>query len=177
MKATGILRRIDELGRVVIPKEIRKTMKLREGEELEIFTTSEEVILKKYSELAGLAEFSRSYADAVFAATTHSVCIVDNDSVLAAAGADVKDYVGKSIAAELADKLKDRKAVILSAAKSVNVTEGEDYKVTSQVIAPVVVAGDVFGGVVLMSATEELGEAELKLMNTAAGFFERQINR
>ena len=76
MKATGILRRIDELGRVVIPKEIRKTMKMREGEELEIFTTEEEVVLKKYSELSSMESLSRSLVAAIHKASGHAAVVL-----------------------------------------------------------------------------------------------------
>ena len=86
MKATGILRRIDELGRVVIPKEIRKSMKMREGEELEIYTTDQEVVLKKYSELSSMVGFARSLTEAISKVTGKSVIITDTDKVIASSG-------------------------------------------------------------------------------------------
>ena len=98
MKATGIVRRIDDLGRVVIPKEIRRTLRIREGDPLEIFVDHDgEVILKKYSPIGELGEFAQEYADSLFEATNHIAIITDRDQIIAIAGASKKDFLGKSI--------------------------------------------------------------------------------
>ena len=98
MKATGIVRRIDDLGRVVIPKEIRRTLRIREGDPLEIFTDREgEIILKKYSPIGELGTFAKEYADSLGQVAGVMVCICDRDAVIAAAGGAKKEYLGKSI--------------------------------------------------------------------------------
>lgn len=103
MKATGIVRRIDDLGRVVIPKEIRRTLRIREGDPLEIFTDREgEIILKKYSPIGELNQFAKQYADSLSQTTGHIVCIADRDQLIAVSGAK-KDLIAKAI---------DRKSVV-----------------------------------------------------------------
>lgn len=96
MKATGIVRRIDDLGRVVIPKEIRRTLRIKEGTPLEIFTDREgEVILKKYSPIGELSVFAKEYAEALSQTTGLLSCITDHDQVVAAAGQGSREYSGK----------------------------------------------------------------------------------
>ena len=95
MKATGIVRRIDDLGRVVVPKEIRRTLRIREGDPLEIFTDREgEIILKKYSPLGELSVFAKQYAESLAQTTGHMVCVTDRDTIVATAGGAKKDYDG-----------------------------------------------------------------------------------
>ena len=97
MKATGIVRRIDDLGRVVIPKEIRRTLRIREGDPLEIFTDREgEIILKKYSPIGELTEFAGEYVESLFETTRHIAVITDRDGVIAVSGSSKKDYTEKS---------------------------------------------------------------------------------
>ena len=107
MKATGIVRRIDDLGRVVIPKEIRRTLRIREGDPLEIFTDREgEIILKKYSPIGELGLFAKQYAESLAQTTGLMVCIADRDAVIAAAGGAKKDYMGKAISHQLEDAIQ-----------------------------------------------------------------------
>ncbi|MCI7812813.1 MAG: AbrB/MazE/SpoVT family DNA-binding domain-containing protein, partial [Robinsoniella sp.] len=118
MKATGIVRRIDDLGRVVIPKEIRRTLRIREGDPLEIFTDRQgEVILKKYSPIGELGTFAKEYAEALAQGTNHVICICDKDQVIAAAGGMKKETVGKNISEELETIISDRRNVIISRAE------------------------------------------------------------
>ena len=102
MKATGVVRRIDDLGRVVIPKEIRKVHRIKEGDPLEIFTDKEgEIILKKYSPIGELTEFASSYADTIAKTTGHITCITDKDTVIAVSGGAKKDYLEKNLSKQL----------------------------------------------------------------------------
>ena len=104
MKATGIVRRIDDLGRVVIPKEIRRTLRIREGDPLEIFVDSDgEVILKKYSPISELSDFAKEYAEALYDSLGSSVLISDRDAVITLAGGSKKEYFNKNIS-ELIEK-------------------------------------------------------------------------
>ena len=115
MKATGIVRRIDDLGRVVVPKEIRRTMRIREGDPLEIYTDREgEIILKKYSPIGEMGIFAKQYADTLGQATGHIVCISDRDQVIAAAGTAKKDIIGKALSRELEEAMTERESIVAS---------------------------------------------------------------
>ena len=172
MKATGILRRIDELGRVVIPKEIRKTMKMREGEELEIFTTEEEVVLKKYSELSSMEDFSRSLVTAIHKVSGRGVAIVDGDKVVASAGKTLPK-VGDAVEEALRLLISSRKRVVLLEEKCLPF--GEE-KARGQVIQPIISSGDLFGALVLCSP-EPTVKADEQLAQMGAILFEQQIER
>ena len=172
MKATGILRRIDELGRVVIPKEIRKTMKMREGEELEIYTTEEEVVLKKYSELSSMEDLSRSLVTAIHKASGHTATVVDGDKVIASAGKDAP-RVSEGISEALRLLISSRRRMVLAEEKCV--AFGEE-RVRGQVIQPILASGDLFGALILSSA-DPVSKADEQLVQMGAIFFEQQIDR
>ncbi|SFC67053.1 stage V sporulation protein T [Clostridium uliginosum] len=183
MKATGIVRRIDDLGRVVIPKEIRRTLRIREGDPLEIFTDREGgVILKKYSPIGELTDFSKEYAESLQQAIGHIVLIADKDAFISASGAPKKDYVERKISAELEKVMDDRKTVLLDKTANVviplhNDDAGENY--VNQVISPILAEGDAIGTVIILSKEEghNLGEVELKLAETAATFLGKQMEQ
>lgn len=180
MKATGIVRRIDDLGRVVIPKEIRRTLRLREGTPLEIFTDREgEIILKKYSPMMELNAFAGQYADAMAQSAGLMVCITDRDQVIAAAGGAKKELLQKPISRQLENVIQER--AVIQAGKDERAytpVAMEDIDgVTSQIVAPIICEGDAIGSVILMSREPKakFGEGELKLAATAAGFLGRQM--
>ena len=180
MKATGIVRRIDDLGRVVIPKEIRRTLRLREGTPLEIFTDREgEIILKKYSPMMELNAFAGQYADAMAQSTGLMVCITDRDQVIAAAGGAKKDLYQKPISKQLEHVIQERMTV--QAGKDdrayTPIVVEDPEGVTAQVISPIICEGDAIGAVVLMSREPRMkfGDGELRLAATAAGFLGRQM--
>ena len=180
MKATGIVRRIDDLGRVVIPKEIRRTLRLREGTPLEIFTDREgEIILKKYSPMLELTAFAGQYADAMAQSTGLMVCITDRDQVIAVAGGAKKDLLSKTISKELEDAINNRTFHISQKdGKTFLSLIGEPLEnVTAQVVAPIICEGDAIGAVVIMSREPRarFGDMEMKLASTAAGFLGRQM--
>lgn len=113
MKATGIVRRIDDLGRIVVPKEIRRTLRIREGDPLEIFTSREgEIMLKKYSPVGELGEFARSYAQALAQTTEALVCITDREYVIAAAGTGKKEVEGEQLSEEMEEMIEKRSTVV-----------------------------------------------------------------
>ena len=115
MKATGIVRRIDDLGRVVIPKEIRRTLRIREGDPLEIFVDRDgEVILKKYSPIGELGDFAKEYAESLFESTNHIAMISDRDTIIAMAGGSKKDFLEKSVGSIIETCMENRKAVLES---------------------------------------------------------------
>lgn len=176
MKATGIVRRIDDLGRVVIPKEIRRTMRIREGDPLEIFTDREgEVILKKYSPIGELGEFASEYADSLNEALGHISCIADKDTVIAVAGAPKKQLMNKQISPDVEKVMAERKVKVFN--EPFFLTSDEDISYNSVVIAPIIAEGDAVGAVII--AAKEPGVAmsnlETKLAETAAGFLAKQM--
>lgn len=180
MKATGIVRRIDDLGRVVIPKEIRRTLRLREGTPLEIFTDREgEIILKKYSPMVELTAFASQYAEAMAQSTGLLVCITDRDQVIAVSGGPKKDYLQKPVSRQLETLIGERQ--IVTAGKDdrnfIPIISEEPEGVTAQVIAPIICEGDAIGAVALLSREPRIkfGEPEFKLVSTAAGFLGRQM--
>ena len=160
MKATGIVRRIDELGRVVIPKEIRSTLRLKSGDPLEIFTDRDELMLKKYSPIASLEKFSEGTAKSLSDLSGLVAVICDTDEVLHAAGKNKKELNGKSLSSDMERILKDRK-------------EG----LTAQVIVPIVCNGDCLGAVALVSSEQgaRIEQASCKLAQLSADIIAGQF--
>lgn len=186
MKATGIVRRIDDLGRVVIPKEIRRTLRIREGDPLEIFVDREgEVILKKYSPIGELGDFAKEYADSLYEALGHIACIADRDNIIAVSGAPKKEFLNKPIGNAVEKVMDERKAVIINNPGEDpfcrDCLTGEEAKCmySSEVIAPIIAEGDPIGAVILATKEPDLkmGEMELKLAETAAGFLAKQMEQ
>ncbi|MCL6593865.1 MAG: stage V sporulation protein T [Alicyclobacillus sp.] len=180
MKATGIVRRIDDLGRVVIPKEIRRTLRIREGDPLEIFVDRDgEVILKKYSPIGELGDFAKEYAESLADSTGHIALITDRDVIIAVSGASKKEFLDKPISEDVEQAMEDRKTVINATAGDYTVVRDRPERYSSRVIAPIVAAGDPIGAVVLLSRDEgvKMGELERKLAETAAGFLAKQMEQ
>ena len=181
MKATGIVRRIDDLGRVVIPKEIRRTLRIREGDPLEIFTDREgEIILKKYSPIGELGAFAKEYAESLAQSSGHITCIVDKDHIIAISGASKKEFMDKNISPALERVINNRSTVIYSRNDPDFVPILEDdndsiYK--NELITPIISEGDVIGAIVMLSAERKMGEVESKLAQTAAGFLGKQMEQ
>ncbi len=177
MKATGIVRRIDDLGRVVIPKEIRRTMRIREGDPLEIYTDHEgEVIFKKYSPIGELAAFATQYAETLYKAGELSVVITDRDSVIAASGVPKKEFLDKRLTPSLEKKIEERKLYAYNdrdAATAVT-AEGDGYSV--RCMMPILAEGDIIGAVCSLGDKPAApNDTELKLIRTAATFLGKQL--
>ena len=185
IKATGIVRRIDDLGRVVIPKEIRRTLRIREGDPLEIFVDRDgELVLKKYSPIREMGEFAKEYVDSLFEATGHITCITDRDTIIAVSGASKKEYLNKALRPAIEQAMKERKPIHIGIAGEHTLCNncpenvGEDKcNYTSEVIAPVISQGEPLGAVMLISKDSniKMGELEIKLVETAAGFLAKQM--
>ena len=177
MKATGIVRRIDDLGRVVIPKEIRRTMRIREGDPLEIYTSKEgEVIFKKYSLLGGVEEFASQICETMSKSTGFICAVTDRDTVLTVAGGGRKELLGRRITSELEAQLENRKIYQHQAGHaSLPVCEGSNL--ITAVAAPILSEGDLLGAV-LLAGQEPIsvpGDAEYKLAQTIAAFLGRHM--
>lgn len=176
MKATGIVRRIDDLGRVVIPKEIRRTLRIREGDPLEIFTERDgEVIFKKYSPMGELADFAGQICESMYKTTGFPAAICDRDSVIAVAGGLRRELLDKGISPQLESVMENRGVYTASGKESVHLTaEGESPAVA--VAAPIISSGDVMGCVIFACSNNcDFTETETKLAQMAAGFLGKQM--
>ncbi len=178
MKATGIVRRIDDLGRVVIPKEIRRTMRIREGDPLEIYTDRDgEVIFKKYSPIGELSQFASQYADTLNKTCSLAVVITDRDNVIAAAGVPRREYSERKLSGEFESIIESR-SLYSAAGGSGNVTVVDGATSFVSCAMPIIVDGDIAGCVASLATQESPGlqpGAEAKLIQTAAGFLGRQL--
>ncbi|NLC16952.1 MAG: AbrB/MazE/SpoVT family DNA-binding domain-containing protein [Clostridiales bacterium] len=176
MKATGIVRRIDELGRVVIPMEIRRTMKIREGDPLEIFTDSNgELILRKYSPMESIEGYAVFLADSIAETVETGVIICDKDVIVAVSNLPKKEYIGQNITAELEQAIENRKTILNVSKDKLVKIKFDDNAYRSQVIAPILAAGDTYGAVVLVSKDRVLAEPELKVATSAANYLGKQL--
>ncbi len=183
MKATGVVRRIDDLGRVVIPKEIRKTLRIKEGEPLEIFTDREgQIILKKYSPIGELSEFASGYAETLSKTTGHIACITDKDTIIAVSGGSKKEYLEQDISKELEQLMEDKE--VYTSKENSNIAmpiiknENQDKKNNSQIVYPIISNGDTIGTVILMSKepNKKMTEVEQKVVQSAATFLGSQMD-
>ena len=181
MRATGIVRRIDELGRVVIPKEIRRTLHIRESDPLEIFTDREgQIILKKYSPIGEMTTFAKQYAESLAQVSGHAALIADRDQFIAAAGG-YKQLLNKDVSRQLEEKVNHRETIIATRGDrnfiSICEEAGDEYQ--HQAVAPIICEGDIIGSVVLLENDNrgKMGEVEQKLILSAAGFLGRQMEQ
>lgn len=175
LKATGIVRRIDDLGRIVVPKEIRRTLRIREGDPLEIFTNREgEIMLKKYSPVGELGEFAACYAQALAQTVEALVCISDRDYIIAAAGTGRKEVEGEHLSSEV-EALMEKRGTYLTERADEELPIVEKVCITDRkgaVVSSIVCNGDCQGSVIMV---EKSGETEklntLKTLAVAAANF------
>lgn len=177
MKATGIVRRIDDLGRVVIPKEIRRTMRIREGDPLEIYTENDgEVIFKKYSPIGEMSPCSSQYAEVLCKSTGYPVLICDRDHVVAAAGVSKKEYLERRVTGEL-EELTENRETFKATAQGTSLLPVEGLDRHAAAVFPIIASGDISGAVVLLENDSGTlpRETEIRLAQIAASFLGRQI--
>ena len=175
MKATGIVRRIDELGRIVVPKEIRRVLRIREGDPLEIFTDKDgEIVLKKYSPIGELSAFAQEYVDAIAASLGCGVCVCDRDQIIAVAGISKKD-----LRRELEDAINDREAILARKGekKFIRILGHGDNEYDGEIVQTIICEGDAIGAVILLSreGSRQIGESEVKAAAIAAKFLGKQM--
>ena len=178
MKATGIVRRVDDLGRIVIPKEIRRTLKIREGDPLEIYTEKDGgVIFRKYSPMGELQDFATQICESIGANTGRIAAVSDRDAIIALSGAPRRELVEKPNSRELDKIMEGRKSYRYQPGQTkLRVTETSD-KYHLGVAAPILSQGDLMGCVMLLMNEEDnpLAEADQRLAQTVAGFLGRQM--
>lgn len=181
MKATGIVRRIDDLGRIVIPKEIRRTLRIRESDPLEIYTDREgQVILKKYSPIGEMTTFAKQYAESLAQVSGHIALISDRDQFIATAGGG-KGYMGKEVSKQLEEKMNERETGVCSQGDRnfFRVCDDPEGEYQHMAFTPIICEGDVIGSVILLDNDYKgkMGEVEYKLIMSAAGFLGRQMEQ
>ena len=179
MKATGIVRRIDELGRIVIPKEIRRTLRIREGDPLEIYTDREGgIILKKYSPIGELASFAVDFSEALSTTLGGTVVICDRDTVLASSGEFKRDYIERPVSSALEEAMSSRTSLKKEGASVIPLVTGENTaQTTSQLISPILMDGQPIGAIALLSKDGVIGDSGQKAAEAAAAFLGRQMQQ
>lgn len=162
MKTTGIIRRIDDLGRIVIPKELRRSLRIKTGESLEIFVENEDIILKKYSPMESIEEAASKYVDSFNKVINHSVIVTDKDRVIAASGSLKKKYLGKQLSEFTDRSIERRDSFVERQKKTFSFVEGvEDFGYYS--FCSIVYNGDTIGSVIIISVESPILESEEKL--------------
>ena len=175
MKATGVVRRIDELGRIVIPKEIRKTLRIKEGENLEIFIDEKEnIVLKKYSTMNKIEDLAQNFVDAIYAYSKHNIIITDNDSVIAVAGKYKKKYLDKQISSFLENILLERKQIIEKYNKKIKVIEDDELEGT-YIINPIISNGDILGLVIFFDDDALMDDVDEQICQITANFLGKHL--
>lgn len=177
MKATGIIRRIDDLGRVVIPKEIRKNLRIKEGDNLEIFVQDEDVILKKYSMMNKINDLSYELTDSIYTFMKHSIFITDTDQVIAASGPLKKKYLNKNISEFIVESIKRRDKMLQNHFKELKFVRDEESITCSYVMSTILVNGEAIGMILIINEEEKLGEAEMQMASIASSFMTKYLEQ
>lgn len=174
MKSTGVVRRVDDLGRIVIPKEIRRTLRIRDGESLEIFVDREMIALKKFSKMTDMDEISKQLVDIVNSVIGQNVFITDRDNFIAASGNLKKKYLGKPISKSLEIIMKDRVKVVEKELHNIEFLDSE-MEQYSYIISPVIMNGDAIG-LVLIISEQNVGQVEEKMADVVSKFLGKHID-
>ena len=174
METTGVVRRIDDLGRVVIPKEIRRTLGIKDGTSLEIFVDKDMVALKKHSSMNNLSHFAEVYVESIYNALKKDIIITDRDNVIACAGSIKKEYLMKPISSYMEECINKRNNVVQSEKKEINIIN-EKKENCSYVINTIISNGDSIGLIIILSSNETIGDLEAKTAQIASQFFGKHI--
>ncbi|MBQ8893959.1 MAG: AbrB/MazE/SpoVT family DNA-binding domain-containing protein [Clostridia bacterium] len=177
MKATGIVRRIDDLGRVVIPKEIRRTLRIREGDPLEIYTAKDgEVIFKKYSPISELSAFAAEYAATLGTVTGFACAITDRDNVIAFAGVGKREAMDKPLSARCEEMISSRKPFLAGEEHAAFPLLKDQDQLKVAAGWPILAGGDIVGMIGLLDTAEKrIGDTEEKLLYAGALFLGKQM--
>lgn len=175
MKATGIVRRIDDLGRVVIPKEIRRTFRLGEGDPVEIFVTGEGILFKKYSPIGELGDFAKEFAESLHESTNHIVLISDKDSIITVSGGSKREFFDKPIGDLVESCMESKKSYLNNETKKYQICKDSVIEYNSCVIVPIIFDGEPIGTIILLGWETAMGNMEMKMAETAASFLAKQM--
>lgn len=179
MKATGIVRKIDELGRIVIPKEIRKNLRIREGDSIEIFIDSnDEIVLKKYSQMLDLTDVAKICVETIYSITGKNCIITDKDSVIAISGNNRKQYIDKQISENIQSVMDDR-SVWQKQNEAIDIIRDDDFEYGIQLISPIIVEGDAIGSLIIFSDNKnkdlKITETDIKIIQMTSLFISKQF--
>jgi len=174
MKSTGVVRRVDDLGRIVIPKEIRRTLRIRDGESLEIFVDREMIALKKFSKMTDMDEIAKQLVDIINGNINKCVLVTDRDKFIAVSGVLKKKYMDKNISRFLESVMNDRTMLLESSVHNIELLDGEIEKY-AYAIYPIIMNGDPIGLVIILSDKSDIGQLDEKLVNIAAQFLAKHI--
>lgn len=175
MKATGVVRRIDDLGRVVIPKEIRKSLRIREGENLEIFVDNDDnIILKKHSLMNKLADLSLSFAESIHTFTDHNVIITDTNKIIAVSGNLKKDYLNKPISDNLLTSIVRRENILENHFKEIILSSDEILDAT-YTLSTIIAGGDAVGLVIILSTDDKVDKTDEKIVKITSRFLAKYL--
>mgnify|MGYP000037896811 FL=1 len=176
MKATGIVRKIDDLGRIVIPKEIRKTLHIHEGDPLEIFIEAKgEVILKKYAPMNEFIDLANDYTDTLNQITGYAVYITDRETIISASGANKDKYLGKGVSDEIIEIMKERKNITISSANTSLCIDEKKEKYSSLIICPIISDAEILGSVILVSKDEKINPSYTTIAEVISKILAKQV--
>ena len=174
MRTTGVVRRIDDLGRIVIPKEMRRTLRIHDGESLEIFVEDEMIALKKYSSISDLNDVADDLVNAINPIISKEVLITDRDKVISSSGVLKNIYMNKTISKFLEQKLNNREIVVEKNIEEVEFIDNHKEN-CSYTLSPIIMNGDVIGMVVIFSLKEHINDTDVKMANLTSNFLGKHI--
>ena len=174
MKSTGVVRRVDDLGRIVIPKEIRRTLRIRDGEELEIFVDNEDVVLKKFSKVADLGDVSKKIVDVVSSLVGKTILVTDRDTFITGSGDLKKKYLNKEISDRIEDIIFNRNAVVQKNIGNIQLVDDFE-EMYSYIINPIISFGDVVGTVIVISTNSDISEFDVTIAGMIAQFLGKYV--
>lgn len=174
MKATGVVRRIDDLGRIVIPKELRRTMRIKEGDSLEIFIDgSDKVILRKYSPVQNIHDIVEEFVSGIYESNKVDIIVTDSDKVIAVGGNVPKELVGKKITMSLEDRMHNRTTQIIERGSNFTITENFSLN-KAAVFKPIHVYGDILGSIIIVGENG-VTDIEKSLIEFSTSFFNKYL--
>ncbi len=176
MKATGVVRRIDELGRIVIPKEIRKTLRIKEGENLEIYIENDNIILKKYSAMNNLNDFAQELTDSIYSLLKTNIFIMDTDNIIALSGEMKKKYLGKQVSEEMENFISRRDSMLEKYSKKIKIIENIEEE-GAYAYSSIVANGDAVGMVLIFSKEGQLSGNEEQIVKIVANFLAKHLEQ
>ena len=174
MKSTGVVRRVDDLGRIVIPKEIRRTLRIRDGEELEIFVDNDFIVLKKFSKVADLDVVSKKMVDVVSSLVGKTVLVTDRDTFITGSGELKKKYLNKEISSYLENIISNRNVVVQKDIGNIQLADISD-EIYSFIINPIISFGDVIGAVIVISTNSDISEFDVTIAGMIAQFLGKYV--
>lgn len=177
MKATGVIRRIDDLGRIVIPKEIRKNLRIRVGENLEIYVDdNKNIVLQKFSMVGKISDLAQELTEAMNKFTKHNIIIMDTNEIVACSGSLKKEIINKPISSYLADIINKREKMLQNHLKELSLVENKQIN-CSYADSVILVDGEAVGLIMILSEEEKMTEFEMKIVEIVSSFMTKYLEQ